>query len=158
MKAMSLTAKIILLVIVPVIALAAGLTGLTVHKTYQAGQQEVESVRKSLRALKETELKSYLDIAISTVRPLYEHAGPDDKAAQEQVMSILRRMSYGKDGYFFVYRPDGTVLVLPPKPELEGKNLSGLKDPNGVLIVQELIDRGKRGGGYVDYVFDKPSG
>ena len=80
MKAMSLTAKIILLVIVPVIALAAGLTGLTVHKTYQAGPQEVETVRKSLRALKETELKSYLDIAISTVRPLYEHAGPDDKA------------------------------------------------------------------------------
>lgn len=64
---------------------------------------------------------------------------------------------YGKDGYFFAYRFDGINLVLPPKPQLEGKDITGLKDANGVFYVRELVNTGKTGAGYVAYLFDKPS-
>jgi methyl-accepting chemotaxis protein len=133
------------------------LTGLAVYQTYRAGQQEVEAIRKSMRAAKEAELKNYVDMAISAIRPLYEKAMVDDKNAQEQARSILRKLAYGQDGYLFAYLYDGTNLVLGPKPQLEGKDLSGLKDANGVFYVREMIDRAKRGGGYVEYIFDKPS-
>ena len=157
MKALSLKAKIILLGILPATVLTVGLTGLSVYQAYRAGQQEVESVRKSMRAAKEAELKNYVDMAISAIRPLYESAAPDDKSAQEQARSILRKLAYGQDGYLFAYLHDGTNIVLGPKPQLEGKDLSGLKDANGVFYVRELIDHAKRGGGYVEYIFDKPS-
>ncbi|MBK8508418.1 MAG: cache domain-containing protein [Candidatus Competibacteraceae bacterium] len=110
-----------------------------------------------MRAAKEAELKNYVDMAISAIKPIYDSAEADDKAAREQARVILRQLSYGKDGYLFAYLPDGTNLVLRPKPELEGKNLSGLKDANGVFYVREMIEQSKRGGGYVEYIFDKPS-
>jgi len=157
MKAISLKIKIILLGILPAIVLTAGLTGLAVYQAYRAGQQEIATARKSMRAAKEAELKNYVDMAISAIRPLYDKAAADDKDAQEQARTVLRQLSYGQDGYFFAYRHDGINVVLGPKPQLEGKDLSGLKDANGVFYVRELIDRAKQGGGYVEYIFDKPS-
>ena len=157
MKTISIKIKLILLVILPIIILTAVLTGLAIYQTYQLGRQEVETARGSMRASKETELKNYVDTAVSAIKPLYEKAAADDKAAQEQARVILRQLGYGKDGYFFAYLPDGTNLVLRPKPELEGKNLSSLKDTNGVFYVREMIEQAKRGGGYVEYIFDKPS-
>ncbi|HRD68102.1 MAG TPA: cache domain-containing protein, partial [Candidatus Competibacter sp.] len=157
MKAISLKGKIILLGILPAVVLTLGLTSLTVYQAFQAGQREIESTRKSMRAAKEAELKNYVDVAISAVRPLYENAAADDKSVQEQARTILRQLSYGQDGYFFVYRHDGINVATRPKPELEGKNLGETKDANGVFFIREMIDRAKQGGGYVEYVFDKPS-
>ncbi len=158
MKVLSLKAKIILLGILPATVLAVGLTGLAVYQAYRAGQQEVESVRKSMRAAKEAELKNYVDLAISAIRPLYDKAAADDKNAQEQARTILRQLSYGQDGYIFAIGYSGLMLAHHFKPELEGKDSLGLKDANGMFYVREFIDTAKRsGGGYVEYLFDKPS-
>ena len=40
--------------------------------------------------------------------------------------------------------------------ELEGENLWEMEDVNGVMVIQELIDAGRDGGGFVDYVWNKP--
>jgi methyl-accepting chemotaxis protein len=65
------------------------------------------------------------------------------------------RYEADKSGYFFVY--DGTVNVaLPTKKELQGKDLGGIADKNGVRLVQELRDAAKAGGGFVQYIWPKP--
>ncbi|TIH14082.1 methyl-accepting chemotaxis protein [Marinifilum sp. JC120] len=65
------------------------------------------------------------------------------------------RFENDKSGYFFVYK--GTVVVaLPPKKALQGKDLSGAKDKNGVYFVKDLDRQARNGGGFVEYVFDKP--
>jgi signal transduction histidine kinase len=61
-----------------------------------------------------------------------------------------------KSGYIFIYKPGGVVFVLPPTPELEGKNFINRKDAEGKLLIQELENVSKAGGGYVDYLWDKP--
>jgi methyl-accepting chemotaxis protein len=80
---------------------------------------------------------------------------------EEQQVEIIRRLiddiRFEEDlsGYYFVYK--GTVNVaLPPKKELQGKDLSGTKDKNGVYFVQELDRHARQGGGFVQYVFPKP--
>jgi signal transduction histidine kinase len=157
MKALSITAKIILLGILPAMVLTAGLTGLSVYQAYRAGQQEVEAVGKNMRAAKEAELKNYVDLAISVIRPLYENAAADDKNAQEQARNILRQLSYGQDGYIFANHQDGTTLANRPNPANEGKNLADAKDTNGFFYRREMLKRVKEGGDYVEYYFDKPS-
>ena len=157
MQTLSLKIKMILLGTLPALILTTGLTGFTVFQANQQGQQQIKDTRRNMLAAKEAELRSYVDMAISAIRPIYESATGDDHNAQEQAKTILRRLSYGKDGYIFAYRFDGINLVLPPKPQLEGKDLTGLKDANGVFYVRELVNRGKQGGGYVEYLFDKPS-
>jgi methyl-accepting chemotaxis protein len=84
-----------------------------------------------------------------------------DVTDKEQAVAVIRnlvdqiRYESDKSGYFLVY--DGTVNVaLPPKKELQGKDLAGIKDKNGVMIVQEMRDKARTGGGFVNYIWAKP--
>jgi cytochrome c len=59
--------------------------------------------------------------------------------------------------YVFVDDFNGTVLVNPPSPEIEGKNLIDMKDAKGKTLVREFINVAKtKGSGWVDYWWPKP--
>jgi signal transduction histidine kinase len=61
------------------------------------------------------------------------------------------------DTYVFVEAPDGTELVNPAQPSLEGKNLINLKDLKGHAVVQEEIDAAmKDGSAWLDLYWYKP--
>ena len=79
----------------------------------------------------------------------------------EETESILRdsieeiRFEEDESGYFFIYR--GTrVITVPPSPDLRGRDLSDTSDDNGVYFVRELAEQAAAGGGFVNYVFEKP--
>jgi len=76
--------------------------------------------------------------------------------AQAAAKETLRSMWYEGTEYFFVYRTDGTNVILPPSPEKEGTSLWGTKDPNGVMVVQELVKIAKSDGkGVLAYQWPK---
>ena len=61
------------------------------------------------------------------------------------------------DTYVFVQRPDGTELVNPAQPSLEGKNLIGLKDLKGNPAVRDEIALAlKDGAGWLDCRWYRP--
>lgn len=61
------------------------------------------------------------------------------------------------DTYVFVDTPDGTELVNPAQPSLEGKNLIDLRDLKGHMVVREEIDAAmKDGSAWLDLYWYKP--
>ncbi len=61
------------------------------------------------------------------------------------------------DTYVFVLDLNGVELCNGPRPDLEGKNLLGLKDRNGKAFHQAFVDTVKaHGAGWVDYLWPKP--
>ena len=81
----------------------------------------------------------------------------DENERLEFIRAALDPVRFEKDnsGYFFVYR--GTVnMVMPPKKSLQGKDLSELKDKNGLYIIREVSKAAQSGGGFVKYYYDKP--
>lgn len=59
--------------------------------------------------------------------------------------------------YVFVQKFDGTLMIHGTNPKLVGKTLMGMKDPNGVYFVKEMIKAGKtKGSGWVKYVWKNP--
>jgi signal transduction histidine kinase len=61
------------------------------------------------------------------------------------------------DTYVFVDSTDGTELVNPAQPSLEGKNLIDLTDVKGKAVTQELIAAAmKDGSAWVDYYWWRP--
>ncbi|TXI84997.1 MAG: methyl-accepting chemotaxis protein, partial [Cupriavidus sp.] len=77
--------------------------------------------------------------------------------AQKQALDRLRAMRFGDDGYFTLMRSDMVVLMHPIKPELNGKNMSEFKDPNGVYLFRDIAQIGKTAGkGFVAYLWPKP--
>ncbi|WP_243360056.1 cache domain-containing protein [Fundidesulfovibrio terrae] len=84
---------------------------------------------------------------------------PEDDRRREFMRNILGPVRFEEDasGYFFVY--SGTVNVaLPARPDLEGADLGAFTDREGVRYVYELARQAQAGGGFVRYIFPKPSG
>lgn len=62
-----------------------------------------------------------------------------------------------KDVYIFVIDPNGTELVNPAFPNLEGRNLLDVKDTQGKPLVREMLELMQRqGSGWVDYMWPRP--
>ncbi|QDV65462.1 methyl-accepting chemotaxis protein [Crateriforma conspicua] len=80
---------------------------------------------------------------------------------QDERIAEIRRLIDGirfeddRSGYYYVY--DGTTNVaLPTNHSLQGTDLSDMTDVNGVPLVVDLNEAANQGGGFVQYVWDKP--
>ena len=82
-------------------------------------------------------------------------AGSDEEKIQI-IRKLLKGIRFEKDksGYFFVNK--GTIMIAHIKKSLHDKDLKGLKDKNGVFLIQDLYKQAKNGGGFVTYIWDKP--
>lgn len=104
--------------------------------------------------------KEKLKIATHSMAVALGEVIKDAQNAYEQ-QEIIRagvdriRFEEDKSGYFFVYE-ETVCVALPPKPETQGKDLAGTKDSNGLLLVEEMRDTAKAGGGFVEYIWPKP--
>ena len=157
---MKVKTKIFLLAIVPfVVAIASIGVGVRLQATALARAQHA-TVEAAYMSSKEAELKAYVDLATSAIAPLYalsRDAVRDDPALRREALAVLQRMNFGADGYFFVYDMQGNSLMHPREPGLVGHNWWSLRDPQGSLTIQQLIEAASQGGGFVRYVWNRPS-
>lgn len=89
---------------------------------YQAKKLVLEqsiAVENMIRQSKEKELQNYIKLARTAVEPFYQWDNVSRLQAQKQVADMISRMTYGKDGYFFLSRQDGGALQNPLLDELE---------------------------------------
>jgi two-component system NarL family sensor kinase len=157
---MKVKTKIFLLAVVPFLIGVAGIgIGVRLQATKLAKAQHT-TVEAAYLSSKEDELRHYVGLATSAIAPLYEASGDathDDRALRLQALEVLKRMSFGRDGYFFVYDMQGNSLMHPREPDLVGRNLWMMRDSEGALPIQELIAAASKGGGYVRYIWRRPS-
>ena len=154
---MNLRTKIVALAVAPLL-IALVLVALAVrHQEHDLAQRERALIERSYMAQRRSELRSYVELAVSNLRPLYE-SGQDDEATRNEALRRLAALDYGDDGYFFVYDLEGNSLMHSRQPELVGKNLWDMRDSRGRFTIQDLIKGAKEnGGGYVEYEWRKPS-
>jgi methyl-accepting chemotaxis protein len=152
---MKIKTKIVSLAAIPLI-LVVLIMNLTSYFSGQAQLEEKQALlAKGLMTEKQQLLAKYLALAESSIAKVYN--AEDTPGNRELVKTILRDLRYDTDGYFFVYDFNGVNQVLGPKPELEGKDLSNLKDADGKLFIQGIISAARSGSGYTQYQWDKPS-
>ncbi|PAR30487.1 methyl-accepting chemotaxis protein [Vibrio metoecus] len=147
--------KLLLLTVIPLIIITTLVTLVYYRSGHESLQQELDQYREALIQAKKNELKAYLMMGVTAVKPLYE----SDKAGenQEQAKQILKAMRFDSDGYFFAYDSKGVNTLHAIKPELEGKNLYGMKDENGIAVIAGLIDASKSGDGFLYFSWHKPT-
>lgn len=158
---MKLRLKILLLALLPLVAALCLIAWAVVHQEKELLERERAAVQRAYMDARRDELRHYVELAMSNVRPLYERSARQDEsrrqAAAVQALSQLAQLDYGADGYFFVYDLEGRVLMHSRQPELIGQNLWELRDPKGSPTIQRLIAQAKAGGGYVEYLWRQPS-
>jgi two-component system NarL family sensor kinase len=153
---MKLRQKVIFLAITPLILVLCVIALFVRSQAVTLAQQQRDTFQQAYLASKEAELRHYVALASHSIAHLYD-SGRNDRATQEEAKRILATLSYGDDGYFFVYDMQGNNLMHPRQPDLVGRNLWELRDVNGEPTIQRLIARAKAGGGLQRYIWAKPS-
>ncbi|WP_181295862.1 cache domain-containing protein [Pseudomonas sp. Q2-TVG4-2] len=153
---MQLRHKIAALSILPLLLAVAVVCALVIVQNQRLGEQQAQLIEASILASKQAELKHYVEMATSIIAPLYG-SGLDDEETKQKVLAALSRFSFGSDGYFFVYDRNGRNLMHPRQPELVGQDLWNMTDPNGLPVIQALMQSAKSGEGFQRYTWQKPS-
>lgn len=153
---MQLKHKIAALSILPLLLAVAVVCALVLLQNQRLAEQQAKLIESSILASKQAELKNYVEMALSTIAPLYD-SGLDDEATKQQVLAALARFSFGSDGYFFVYDRSGRNLMHPRQRELVGKNMWNMTDPDGLPVIQALMHSAETGEGFQRYAWQKPS-
>ena len=163
MCAMKISTKIILTFVFSVLLVSclliflnskfsSDLTQFFTHKSYD----ELVNARKE-------NLRDDVETINQMMREIYnggKEKGLSDDEIKKEIFRVVSKLKFfgDKTGYIFIYDYNGVVLMHPEKPSLVGKNLIGLKDPKGLFLIKELIEKAKQGGGFVTFGWAKKEG
>jgi two-component system NarL family sensor kinase len=153
---MKLRQKVILLAVAPLVVALCAIGLFVRQQAVTLAQQQRLTIETAYLASKEAELHHYVELAAHAIS-IQLMSGRKDAATLEEAKRILSELSFGDDGYFFIYDLQGNNLMHSRQPELVGMNLWGLRDASGVATIQRLIARARAGGGLERYTWVKPS-
>ena len=135
----------------PLILSLICLAGISVYNAYQTRTIQLDERKADLQHVSEnalTVVKTYADQATAGIISVAQ--------AQKQAMDAIRNMRYGEGGYFIIINSQPTVL-MSIRPDLVGKDVGNLQDPNGVYLFRAIVASVQRDGkGYSAYAFPRP--
>ncbi len=113
-----------------------------------------------LKAQKNTELKHLTETTVTLIAGYYAKSQSGeltDAQARAEAAAAVTKMRYEGKEYFWINDMTPRMVMHPMKPQLNGKDLSKLADPNGKLLFNEFVKTVKAGGaGFVEYMWPKP--
>ena len=81
----------------------------------------------------------------------------DEGRAKAEALAAIKGLRYGEEDYFWINDSHPTMVMHPMKPELDGKDLSGVEDKQGLRLFVAFADLAKaQGAGEVAYYWPKP--
>lgn len=154
---MNFKTKLLGVAVLPVVLISLASFWVIHSQSQTLAQIQIAEVESRTMAARRAELEKMNQLALNALRGLYEDTTLPEEIAQKRARKMLHDMAYGEDGYFFVYDDTGTNIVHPRLPDLVGKNWWDLQDPNGDYVIRNLINVARAGGGFHNYVWNKPS-
>ncbi len=79
--------------------------------------------------------------------------------AQKQALETISKIRYSEKEYFWINDTTPRMVMHPYKPELVGKDLSGIKDPAGKALFIDfvkIVTASPNGEGFSDYMWTAP--
>jgi methyl-accepting chemotaxis protein len=106
------------------------------------------------------ELRGLIETAVSYVAAQHAmmKAGKITEAeAKARALDMVGTLRYQGDNYFWINDLHPNMVMHPIRPDLNGKDLTDNKDPNGKALFVEFVKTVKQSGsGIVDYMWPKP--
>lgn len=148
--------RLLAISILPLIILTLIMLAVTQSNVTSLTTKEVELASQSLLDARKAELKNIVDIAYSSIEPIYNNGGERDEAIE-----MLSRIEFGDDGYIFGYDGQGVRIFSGSSDAGIGNSYLDLKDANNVYLIRELITAGRsnelgKGDKFVTYHFPRP--
>lgn len=115
---------------------------------------------KSLLQQKHNANQQVVEAAYSIIEHFYQQQTDGlltQAQAQQQTIEVFNSMRYDQGNYFWINDFTPTMIMHPIKPALIGKNVGGIKDPDGTLLFMDIVKVAtEQGQGFVPYKWAKP--
>ncbi|MDE7030017.1 MAG: methyl-accepting chemotaxis protein [Lachnospiraceae bacterium] len=164
-KKKSLISSIMLLCGVVAAVTAIGIGGNTILSIQSMSTSSYETYEEAVDEGYKTEIKSQVQSALSVIQSEYDKFLAGEKSeqeAQEDAKDFVRAMRYRDDqsGYFWIDGTDYVLVVHAVLTDQEGNNRKDMKDQNGVMITQSVVNvcKSAEKGGYNEFYFTKSDG
>lgn len=114
-------------------------------------------LKNSIYEEKRVQTRNIVNIGLATLQHYHdmELAGVlSREQAQEKAKEAVKAMKFGERGLDYLWINDFSpnMIMHPFRPDLDGKDLSGVKDPDGLKLFVEFVKVCSRDGkGYVPY-------
>lgn len=148
LRSISISRKLQLISLLPLLALLITSVALTTVM-YQVSLE-----------LRKTSTMQAVDTAYGMLQWAYEkqRSGQwSEQQAQSYAREALKGMRYAGSEYFWVTDMTPTMVMHPTKPQLDGHDVSSIKDPNGVALFVRFVDTVRaNGAGFVEYSWPRP--
>jgi methyl-accepting chemotaxis protein len=153
--------KIFLAITLTCFILTTGFGTYSIHQLMNTNQKEIETYKESLLDDYDTMIKNQVETAVSLLTYAYNRYASGElteKEAKEVAINLINSLEYGEEGYFWIDDVDGYLIAHPVSKSAVGTNRLQLKDPNGVPLVENIIDRAinQTDKGYSEYMWEKP--
>ncbi|MDK2867833.1 MAG: methyl-accepting chemotaxis protein [Clostridiales bacterium] len=159
MKKIRLKIQLLLLSVSSIFILLIGAYSL--HHISSMNQMQLATMREMLSDDYDNMIKNEVDTAIGILE-YYDGRTRDGsmttQAAQAEAAAAIKLLRYGSDGYFWIDDAKGILIAHPISPDKEGNDRINTQDPNGVYLIQNIIDASINGtnGGFTDFMWVKP--
>ena len=114
----------------------------------------------ALKTRRQLELKGLVETAVSLVNSQYLLAKGgvlSEAEAKSRALEMIGKLRYQGDNYFWINDLHPTMVIHPVRPDLNGKDLTNIKDPNGKALFVEFARVAKQNkSGIVNYMWPKP--
>ncbi len=154
---MSIFKKILISSVSGLAVLGITLMFLSLHALNRRGEKGIEAYREMVMAEKTEKVKNLVELAHEAVNAMYRRDDLTEEERKAQALSIVKTMRYDTNNYLWINDSRPAMVMHPIKPSMDGKDLSGFKDPNGKKLFIEMVKVCQAGGqGVVDYYWPKP--
>ncbi|WP_457577267.1 methyl-accepting chemotaxis protein [Desulfomarina sp.] len=130
-----------------------------VRNTFEilASQYRAASDPEQVAVAYKQQLQAIVNLAYSSVEGVYKREDLTEFQKKEEAKRIIRAMRYAGGNYLWINDLQAVMVMHPIKPALEGKDLSGFKDPAGKKLFMEMVEVAReKGEGFVSYKWPKP--
>lgn len=104
-------------------------------------------------------LRQHVEVVVGILKSsqAQEAVGVPRETAQATAKQLISTLRYNESEYFWINNMDVQVVMHPTKPDLNGKDASGIKDPSGKAVFQAFVQEVRQNGqGFVAYQWPKP--
>ncbi len=105
-------------------------------------------------------IRQSVEVVTSIVESTYKQEASgalSREQAQALAIKAVNDARYAGQEYFWINDMNVRLITHPFKPELNGKDVSGVKDPDGNAVFVRFVDTVKKNGsGYLSYLWPKP--
>ncbi|WP_105427661.1 methyl-accepting chemotaxis protein [Neorhizobium tomejilense] len=149
MQRLAISWRLYSLVLLSLVILGGAMT-FSLFQSYASSERERKAGLAQMNDVALTVLKKYQALEAS--------GAMTREQAQSEAKAVISVMRYGEgSGYFWINDMHPRMIMHPIKAELNGKDLSNDKDPNGKFLFVEFANTVKaQGKGFVDYYWPKP--